>query len=150
MRNQELLMREPALALVMGALDEQGSNVGFGDDYGYGFSAFDPSMNHSIVQGLLSHIVTIIDRMCHMPMLRRHLLLKNSNMMMNLKLVMVMATGLALLRHLLHQWHRIPLYHILLHIQDILAYIMVCITVIMLLDIGRCRIRRVRCRVRCF
>jgi hypothetical protein len=56
MRNQELLMREPALALVMGALPEQrsfdhssasasGSNVGFGDDYGYGFSAFDPSMN---------------------------------------------------------------------------------------------------------
>jgi len=54
MRNQEMLMREPALALVMGALaedQEQGSNVGFGDDYGYGFSAFDPSMNLGVGWG---------------------------------------------------------------------------------------------------
>lgn len=45
--SQELLMREPALAMLMGALP-QGDHFGFGDDYGYGFglaSAFDPSMN---------------------------------------------------------------------------------------------------------
>ncbi|VVB55229.1 Uncharacterised protein [uncultured archaeon] len=53
--SRELLMREPALAMLMGALPqgdhfghEQPNRVGFGDDYGYGFglqSAFDPSMN---------------------------------------------------------------------------------------------------------
>ena len=45
--SQELLTREPALAMLMGALP-QGNNFGFGDDYGYGFglhSAFDPSLN---------------------------------------------------------------------------------------------------------
>lgn len=44
---QDLLMREPALAMLMGALP-QGEHFGFGDDYGYGFglaSAYDPSMN---------------------------------------------------------------------------------------------------------
>ena len=55
MRQNELLMREPALALLMGALpqsgDQSGSNVGFGDDYGYGFSAFDPSMNLGVGWG---------------------------------------------------------------------------------------------------
>jgi hypothetical protein len=44
---QDLLMREPAMAMLMGALP-QGEHFGFGDDYGYGFglaSAYDPSMN---------------------------------------------------------------------------------------------------------
>ncbi len=51
----ELLMREPALAMLMGALPQGNDfgfgaqpDVGFGDDYGYGFglaSVFDPSMN---------------------------------------------------------------------------------------------------------
>ena len=45
MNSQELLMREPALAMLMGALP-QGNHFGFGDDYGFGLqSAFDPSMN---------------------------------------------------------------------------------------------------------
>lgn len=47
--SQDLLMREPALAMLMGALPE-GNHFGFGDDYGFGFghqalSAYDPSMN---------------------------------------------------------------------------------------------------------
>lgn len=53
--SRELLMREPALAMLMGALP-QGDHfgfggqpqpqVGFGDDYGFGLaSAYDPSMN---------------------------------------------------------------------------------------------------------
>lgn len=43
--SQELLMREPALAMLMGALP-QGNHFGFGDDYGFGLaSSFDPSMN---------------------------------------------------------------------------------------------------------
>ena len=45
----DLLAREPHLAMLMGAMPlPQGQNFGFGDDYGYGFgivSAFDPSMN---------------------------------------------------------------------------------------------------------
>jgi hypothetical protein len=42
---QELVMREPALAMLMGALP-QGDNFGFGDDYGFGLtSAYDPSLN---------------------------------------------------------------------------------------------------------
>ena len=47
-------MREPALAMLLGAVpgeESQGSNVGFGDDYGYGFSAFDPSMNLGVGWG---------------------------------------------------------------------------------------------------
>lgn len=47
MNSQELLMREPALAMLMGALP-QGNHFGFGNDYGYGFglqSASDPSLN---------------------------------------------------------------------------------------------------------
>jgi hypothetical protein len=56
-QSHELLLREPALAMLMGALP-QGDHfgydpqecVGFGDDYGYGYgfglaSAYDPSMN---------------------------------------------------------------------------------------------------------
>jgi hypothetical protein len=54
-QSNELLMREPALAMLMGALP-QGNNFGFGDDYGYGYgppaaygfglaSVFDPSQN---------------------------------------------------------------------------------------------------------
>jgi hypothetical protein len=43
--SQQLLMREPALAMLMGALP-QGDNFGFGDDYGFGLaSAYDPSLN---------------------------------------------------------------------------------------------------------
>lgn len=54
MNSQQLVMREPALAMLMGALP-QGNNFGFGDDYpglppaaGYGFglqSSVDPSAN---------------------------------------------------------------------------------------------------------
>jgi hypothetical protein len=45
MNSQELLLREPALAMLMGALP-QGNHFGFGDDYGFGLaSSFDPSMN---------------------------------------------------------------------------------------------------------
>jgi hypothetical protein len=56
--SQELLMREPALAMLMGAValaaPSAGANVGFGNEYGYGaghgmgfglVSACDPSMN---------------------------------------------------------------------------------------------------------
>ena len=60
MNNQELLMREPALALLMGAaVQSQGPNVGFGDDYGYGFSAFDPTMNVGFGWGNTTVGVTI-------------------------------------------------------------------------------------------
>lgn len=49
MNASQLVMREPALAMLMGALP-QGNNFGFGDDYaaGYGFglqSSVDPSAN---------------------------------------------------------------------------------------------------------
>lgn len=45
--SRELASRDPALAALMGALPGRGARFGFGDDYGYGFglSAFDPSMN---------------------------------------------------------------------------------------------------------
>src|SRR5208337_1678895 len=47
---QNLRMREPALAMLMGALpilaQGQGQGVGFGNDgYGYGYSLYDPSLN---------------------------------------------------------------------------------------------------------
>lgn len=48
MNQRDLLMREPAMAILMGALAGSGQNFGFGDDYGFGgrgMSPFDPSAN---------------------------------------------------------------------------------------------------------